>query len=119
MIALIFLFSIISSLLTLIGVITYFLNARRRYRQVFAESFISFIDRLHVPYTTSEDYIKYSKYIDDIILHKFSTYSIEQYFAATHHIHKNNSKHYADIFTNLQHHKLKTFLLSLISGSTV
>jgi hypothetical protein len=111
----IFIFSFISAILTAISIITYFFNVRKHFEKKFTEAFVCFITELHAPHISKELDMEYQKYINHCILLNLSGFSLEDFFRYTHQHHQHNSKYYADIFEKMQHHKMKTFLSSLVS----
>jgi Na+-transporting NADH:ubiquinone oxidoreductase subunit NqrC len=114
MIIFILVFSLISSLLTFLATITFIVAARKHYKQIFNESFISFVAQLDNNKLSDENGEKYLDYVHTITLNGCSNLSIEKYLLDTHQLHSSSSKLYANAFDKLQHHKIKVFFTSLL-----
>jgi hypothetical protein len=114
MIIFILVFSLISSLLTFFATITFIVAARKHYKQMFNESFMSFVSQLDNHRLSDEGAQKYLDYMHTLTLKGCNNLSIEKYLLETHQFHNDKSKLYADAFNRLQHHKIKVFLAALL-----
>lgn len=94
------------------------MTARKHYKQVFAEAFIAFVSQLDEGVKegklSDKNHEKYIEYVHSIILKGCDSFSVEKFLLDTHQFHRNKSELYARAFVELQHHKTKVFLKSLV-----
>jgi hypothetical protein len=110
-----FLFTIVSGLLSLAGLATLLSGAWRHYKFAFFDCFCAFTRQLSIGAPNNKDNSKHFEYIQgDNEWNKAHTFSIKKYLDYTSESHRNNSEYYATCFEKMQTHKLKVFLSILV-----
>jgi hypothetical protein len=113
-IVMIILFSIISSFLTLLALVAFLFTVRKHYNQIFAESFINFVMQINTGHYSQMAHDQCIIFISTLNSSNADKYSVEKYLADTHQCHHHGSQYYADIYKELQNHKLRVLLKALL-----